>query len=362
MKTLPMKRVRVFACAMLLSTCLTPAAFAQTAPPLGTAAAFGVLGGSTVTNTGPTVVQGDVGTSPGSAIVGFPPGIAIGALHAADAVAAQAQSDTTIAFNALAAQAPTTNLTGQDLGGLTLTPGVYDFNTSAALTGTLTLDAQGNAGAVFIFRTGSTLVTASGARVVVINGGSGCNVFWQVGSSATFGTGSTVVGNVLALTSITLNTGSSVSGRLLARNGAVTLDSNTVSACAAGACAALAIAPRTIPTPIAGNPYAQTFTASGGSGPYVFSVASGNLPQGLALAPSGPATATVSGVAGQAAPFAFALRVTDAAMCSAVQGYSGNSASQVGAVTVPAASTSWLALLAVVLGVLGFLAASRRER
>src|SRR5688572_4335750 len=132
MKTLRLQRARAFACAIFFLPC---AAFAQVAPPLGTATAFGVLGGSTVTNTGPTVVQGDVGTSPGSAITGFPPGIAIGALHSADAVAAQAQNDVTIAYNALAAQASQTNLTGQDLGGLTLTPGVYDFDTSAFLTG-----------------------------------------------------------------------------------------------------------------------------------------------------------------------------------------------------------------------------------
>ena len=225
---------RSLARAAILFACLTPVAFAQVAPTLGAASGFGVLGGSTVTNTGPTVVQGDVGTSPGSAIVGFPPGVTTGVRHAADAVAAQAQSDVTAAYNALASQAVQTNLTGQDLGGLTLTPGVYDFDTSAFLTGTLTLDAQGNQNAVFIFRTGSTLVTSSASRVTLINGGSGCNVFWQVGSAATFGTTSTVIGNVLALTSITLNTGAAVGGRLLARNGAVTLDSNTIAACAAG--------------------------------------------------------------------------------------------------------------------------------
>ena len=358
MKILHLRRARVLACALVLFPC---ALLAQTAPPLGTAASFGVLGGSTVTNTGPTVVQGDVGTSPGTAITGFPPGIAIGVLHSADAVAAQAQSDATIAYNALAAQATQTNLTGQDLGGLTLTPGVYDFDTSAALTGTLTLDAQGNPNAVFIFRTGSTLVTASASRVVIINGGSGCNVFWQVGSSATFGTTSSIIGNVLALTSITLNSGASVAGRLLARNGAVTLDSNSVSACAAGACTALSIAPTGLPTPIAGNPYSQTFTASGGTGPYVFTIASGAVPQGLSLSTSGTSTALLSGVPTGAGPYAFALRATDAAMCSVLRGFAGGAVLPAAPVTIPASAPWSLLMLAIALGLLGFGAAVRRE-
>jgi type VI secretion system secreted protein VgrG len=125
-------------------------------------------------------------------------------------------------------------LTGQDLGGLTLTPGVYCFSTSAQLTGTLTLDAQGNSSAVFIFKIGSTLTTASASSVLLINSASSCGVFWQVGSSATLGTGTALAGTIVALTSITLNTGSSVSGRTLARNGAVTLDDNNVTLCTGG--------------------------------------------------------------------------------------------------------------------------------
>ncbi|MEP7293183.1 MAG: ice-binding family protein [Chloroflexota bacterium] len=207
---------------------------AQTAPGLGTAASFAVLGGSTVTNTGPTVVTGDLGVSPGSAITGFPPGIVNGAIHTTDAVALQAQSDVTTAYNTLAGQTPCTALTGQDLGGMTLIEGVYCFTASAQLTGTLTLNAQGNAAAVFIFQIGSTLTTASNASVVVENGGTGCNVWWQVGSSATLGTTTAFQGNILALASITLNTGATLlPGRALARTGAVTMDSNIVnpSAC-----------------------------------------------------------------------------------------------------------------------------------
>jgi len=203
--------------------------------PLGTAQAFSVLGGSTVTNTGPTVVTGSLGVSPGSSVTGFPPGIVVGGtIHAADAVAAQAQSDVTTAYNTAAGLPCGTDLTAQDLGGMTLTPGVYCFSTSAGLTGTLTLDMQGDPNAQFVFQIGSTLTTASASSVVTINnGGANCpaNLYWQVGSSATLGSGSSFAGNILALTSITLTTAASTNGRLLARNGAVTLDSNTITLC-----------------------------------------------------------------------------------------------------------------------------------
>ena len=203
---------------------------AQTAPGLGSAASFAVLGGQTVTNTGPTTIFGDLGVSPGSAITGFPPGsLTAGATHAADAVALQAQSDVTIAYDDLAGQACTGDITGQDLGGKTLTEGVYCSTSSSQLTGTLTLDAQGNADAVFIFKMVSTLTTASSSSVSVINGGTACNVFWQVGSSATLGTTTQFAGNILALTSIALQNGASVSGRALARNGEVTMDTNNVT-------------------------------------------------------------------------------------------------------------------------------------
>lgn len=210
--------------------CGASPASAQTAPSLGSAQSYAVLGGSTVTNTGASVVNGDLGVSPGAAITGFPPGIVNGTQHAGDANALAAQNSVITAYNDLASQACTQDLTGQDLGGKTLTSGVYCFSSSAQLTGTLTLNAQGNANAVFVFKIGSTLTTASGSSVVVSNGGSPCNVFWQVGSSATLGTTTSLGGNILALTSITLNTGASVTGRTLARNGAVTLDTNTVTA------------------------------------------------------------------------------------------------------------------------------------
>ena len=204
--------------------------FAQTAPSLGSAQSYAVLGGSTVTNTGPSVIGGDLGLSPGTAVTGFPPGVVTGgAIHAADAAALSAQNSLTTAYNSAAGQSCTQDLTGQDLGAKTLTPGVYCFSTTAQLTGSLTLNAQGNAAAVFIFKIGSTLTTASGASVVMINGGSQCNVFWQVGTSATLGTSTSLAGNILALSSITLTTGANVIGRALARNGAVTLDTNNIT-------------------------------------------------------------------------------------------------------------------------------------
>lgn len=216
------------------------AVFAQI--PLGTAQNFAVLAGSTITNTGTTVVNGNIGVSPGSSVTGFPPGIVNGgSIHAADAVAAQAQSDLTTAYNTAAGLPCTTDLSGQNLGGLTLTPGVYCFTSSAALTGTLTLNFQGNPNAFFLFKIGSTLTTASASSVLLTNTSGTCapNVFWQVGSSATLGTGSSFVGNILALTSITMTTGGTMNGRALARNGAVTLDTNTVTLCSAAEIPAL---------------------------------------------------------------------------------------------------------------------------
>ena len=208
----------------------THGALGEAAPFLGSAQSFAVLGGSTVTNTGATTITGGLGVSPGLAITGFPPGIVVGGtVHAGDAVALQAQTDVTAAYGVLAGEACNVDLSGKDLGGLTLAPGVYCFSSSAQLTGSLVLDAGGRADAVFVFKTVSTLTTGSNASVRVINGGSDCGVFWQVGSSATLGTGTTFAGNILALTSISITTGASISGRALARNGAVTMDGNRVS-------------------------------------------------------------------------------------------------------------------------------------
>ncbi len=206
----------------------TQAGAAEAPVGLGTAASFAVLGGSTVINTGPSNISGDVGVSPGNAVTGFPPGTqSSGTIHAADAVAAQARADVTTAYNDAAGRTPFTTVP-TELGGTTHVSGVYRGAT-LGLTGTLTLDAQGDPNAVFIFQAGSTLITASGSRVTLINGANACNVYWQVGSSATLGTTTTFVGTVLAQASITAQTGASVQGRLLAGTAAVTLDSNTIT-------------------------------------------------------------------------------------------------------------------------------------
>lgn len=196
---------------------------------LGTATSFAVLAGQTITNTGPSVISGDVGVSPGSAVIGFPPGLVNnGTLHVTDAVAAQAESDLTVAYLDAAGRTPATPV-GPDLSGLTLATGVYSAG-DMLLTGTLTLDGQGDPNAAWVFQAASTLITGSGSVVSLINGASACNVFWQVTSSATLGTGSTFVGTIMSLTSISATTAARVTGRLLARNGAVTLDTNVITA------------------------------------------------------------------------------------------------------------------------------------
>jgi hypothetical protein len=297
-------------------------AFAQIS--LGTAQNFGVLGGSTVTNTGATTVNGNVGVSPGSSVTGFPPGTVVGgAIHSNDAVAMQAQNDLTTAYNNIASTPCTVDLTGQNLGGLTLTPGVYCFTSSAQLTGALTLDALGNANALFLFKIGSTLTTATGSSVTVVNnGGSSCNkVFWQVGSSATIGTGSTFAGDILALTSITLTTGANSSGRALARNGAVTLDTNNVNTCGVQVCPIITVNPASLPNGQVGTLYNQTVSASGGMAPYTFTVSSGALPPGLLLNGSSGA---ITGTPITAGTFTFTITATDVNGCSGSRFYSMN--------------------------------------
>ena len=193
------------------------------APSLGTAASFVGLASEALTNTGSGVFVGDVGSA--TAVTGFPPGTVInGSIYIGGAVVTQALIDATTAYNNLQGQPCNVNLTGQDLGGMTLTPGVYCFNTSAQLTGNLTLDALNNSNAVWVFQTGSTLTTASNSTVAVINGGNVLNLFWQIGSSATLGTGTLFKGTVIANSSVTLATGATLTGRAIGLTGKVDMD------------------------------------------------------------------------------------------------------------------------------------------
>jgi hypothetical protein len=200
---------------------------------LGSAGGFAVLGASTVTNTGPTSLSGGLGVSPGTAITGFfgtvendGPGVFQGAAHQGNAFAQEAQADALSAYNLLVALPVTQTLTGQGLGGLTLVPGVYKFDTSAQLTGFLVLDGIGD----YVFQIGTTLTTASSSRVEFINGADPFNhVFWLVGSSATLGSGTDFGGTIIADQSVDLITGASVDGRVIALNAAVTLDNNAIS-------------------------------------------------------------------------------------------------------------------------------------
>ena len=255
------KKVGVGLVSILSMTALAipTSALAATAPDLGTAAPFGVLGAASVTNTDTTIVGGDVGVYPGTSITGFPPGIILGTEHDADAVAGQGEVDALTAYNQAAGEAPTEVLPSNDLTGLTLAPGVYKNASDVMLdtNGTLTLDGQGDPDSVFIFQIGSTLTTGSDSSISYINGASPCNVFWQVGSSATLGTGSNFVGTILANTSISLDDSVTVAGRLLAgegtSSGAVTLIGDTIS-------------PSVCTTPTTGGTGGSTGTGTGTTG------------------------------------------------------------------------------------------------
>ncbi len=294
----PLSTVATLGSVVLLGLVVGAPSAAAAQPPvgLGTATPFAVLGGSTVTNTGPSVLSGDLGVYPGSAITGFPPGTVInGTQHAADAVALQAQSDVTTAYNDAAGRSPVVT-ESSDLGGQTLAPGVYQAASALSLTGTVTLNGGGDPSAVFIFQAGSTLITASSSTVSLIDGAQACNVFWQVGSSATLGTTTTFVGTILALTSASLDTGATVQGRVFARNGAVTLDDNTITQ---PTCAATTST--TTSTTTAGGAATTTSGTTGGT-TAASSGAAGSGSTGAASTAASEATGTSVGTASAVVP------------------------------------------------------------
>ncbi len=213
-----------------------PDAFMATdaGPPPGfvdlrSAHAFAILAGSTVSSTGFTMITGDIGISPGTALIGFPPATVVGSIHAGDSVAAQAMIDLTTAYNDAMARSLTRMTVSGNIGGQTLAPGLYTSGSSLAISsGDLTLDGGGNVNAVWIFQTGSTLTMTAGRQVFLTGGAIAANVYWQISTSATIGTNAVIAGNILADQSITLDTGATLNGRALTRIGAVTLDAAIV--------------------------------------------------------------------------------------------------------------------------------------
>jgi hypothetical protein len=284
----------------------------QEPPSLGSAASFAVLGAA-VDNSGPSRVSGNLGAGSGSALSGFPPGaVSLGDVFRDDVLTRAAQKDLAETLEDLGRRSCGTTLTG-GLGGRTLAQGVYCFATAAELSGTFTLDAAGSTDAVWVFKIAGALTTAPEFSVVAINGAQRGNVYWQIGDSATLGSGTTFVGNILALRNITLGPGTSVAGRALSRTGIVTLDTSDVSLC----CDAIRLSPVTLPEGALSTAYSATLVATGGAGSYTFALVSGSLPPGLALSPAG----TLSGVPATAGRFRFAVRVTDSSDCSRVRPY-----------------------------------------
>jgi hypothetical protein len=308
---------RVLAVAGFAALCCLPLrALGPPAPPLGNGASFAVLGASTVTNSGATVVTGNLGVSPGNTITGFPfpPGtVKLGDIFKNDALAKAAHNDAGVTYTQLVNQKPADSalLTG------TLPPGTYHFSTATQLTGALTLDAGQDPSAVWIFQIDSSLTTAPGSCVLAINRAQPGNVFWQVSTSATLGANSAFVGNLIAHDNITLNSGANAFGRLLALTGTVTLDTNNVTLCST--CNAITLDPTTLPGGMAGTPYpTTTIKANGGTEPYTYKVISGVLPKGLdPLTTKG----VLSGTPTEFGSFPITVAATDSQGCSGERNY-----------------------------------------
>ena len=273
-----MRRIATIGLAAFLAVLLAGTALGAASVSLGTASSFAVLAGTTITNTGATTINGDVGLHPGTAVTGFTTVTLHGAQHLGDAVALQAKSDLVTAYNEAAGATPVSAV-ATELGGTTLRPGVYGSGT-LGVTGTLTLDGAG----LYIFQAGSTLITAPNSSVALVNGASACDVYWQVGSSATLATSTSFTGTIMALTSITLQTGATLQGRALARNGAVTMDHNTINS---SACAAASPSPTATPTSSPTTTSSPTRTATPTSSTHAAAT-----PPATDTAPSTPAAVT----------------------------------------------------------------------
>lgn len=268
---------------------------------LGTVDAYSVLAGSAVTNTGPTVLSGGLGVSPGSAITGFPPGVAGGAIHAADAEAASAQASLTTAYLDAQGRTPTGSSLGLAVAGGTFLAGVYNASSDLDVSGAVTLDGEGDPNAVFVFQVGGSMTTASSTSVVLTGNAQACNVFWQVGASATLGTSTSFAGTVMALTSISVTTGTTVAGRALARNGAVTLDDNVFTSPGCVSTATTTTVSATPATAGGSSTVTSTVAASGAATPSgtVTFTADGVTVGTATLGPDGVATLTLpTGTAG----------------------------------------------------------------
>jgi hypothetical protein len=339
-----LKKLSLLLLLMTFSVCAQAAG--QLPVTLGSAGTFSVLANSTVTNTGPSIVSGDLGLTPGSAVTGFPPGVVIGgAIHINDSSAMSAQGALTNAYNDAAGRTTPASVSG-DLGGLTLTPGLYKSTSSLGLTGVLRLDGQGNQNSVFIFQIASALTTLSGSQVILQGGAQAANIFWQVGSSATLGTNSIFNGTIMALASVTLTTGAALNGRALALTGAVTLDTNTIGnpgPPTTGTPGALTVA-----CPLSAAQvtvvYNSLLVATGGTPPYTFSI-TGSLPAGLNLTPStGAVTGSPTGVGG----VAFVVNVLDS-----VAGNAARSCSITSSAAPPPATPAPSSLILVLIGFAG---------
>lgn len=316
-------------------------ASAPTAPSLADAASFVVLGHSAVVNTGATTVIGNVGVSPSSMVEGFSGSMFLaGDVRRNDALAKAARADSDTVDAELAARPCTAVLADAALGGKTFLRGVYCFTSAdVRLNGTVTLDAEGDRDAVWIFRFAGSLATGSGAQVLVIGNGYDGNAFWRTNGAATVGAHTLFVGNVFGA-SISFGEGARLSGRALARGGSVTSNASRLLLC----CAPITVAPATLPDGTLGTRYEQTFTATGGRTPYTFRISSGSLPAGLALAPGG----TLEGTPAAAGRFVFTVTATDAVGCAGTAAYVVEIEGETSA-GVPALSTWALLLLIAVL-------------